>query len=378
MTSVKNVIVVGALRGLVIQVLLGAHAFTNVRCFAICAKGTRYLRLSNLCSKYWQVEFDGSEDDRFTDIVNQLAESMPDLVLISADCDGARMTCRVRDRLKPVIAPAPDCTMLDLFDNKWRFYQFCKEHGLNVPPAQLVTAKDKLDFPAVAQELGLPFILKPINQQASRGVYLIESEDQYREKILDDDSYRYAPLIAQRYVHGVDVGLNLLAVHGEVRAIAMQERAYPQNDEAKIRFFFNPYLEKVAYIVSKESRYDGVMNIDARIEEHSGEVYLFEANPRFWRSLSASVWCGLNFVAESIERPERKDDVHLLTHGSANTFYHPVFRPSLWPYLLFVYGHRGRMSRLMIGDLCTLASQMRGGVKKLVRKNRPPRLAKHG
>jgi hypothetical protein len=88
-------------------------------------------------------------------------------------------------------------------------------------------------------------------------------------------------------------------------------------------------------------------------------VYLFEVNPRFWVSMSASVWCGLNFLAENLEREGQSDDVRFLETGTADTFYHPLFRPALWPYVLFHTGRRGRMSRLMARDMCTLGSQLR-------------------
>ncbi len=372
MASIRNFIVVGTHRGLIIQVLLAIHTFTKADCFVICPNGIRHLRLSNMCSRIWEAEFDGSDDDKIVDIVNRCAESMSDLVLISADCKGVRMINRVRDRLRVRTPPAPNDAMLDLFDNKWQFYHFCKQHGLQVPPTQLVAAKDKLDFSSAACELGLPFILKPLDQQGSAGLRLISNEQDYRENILDNDTYQFAPLLVQRFIRGVDVGLNLLSIRGKVRAIAMQQRSYPQNEEAKITFFSNNYLEKVAYIICENSRYDGVMNVDARIEEETGNIYLFEANPRFWVSLSASVWCGLNFVAENLGHSQPSTDIRLLTSGKANTFYHPLFRPVLWPYVLFNYGCRGRLSRLMAGDLCTFGSQVRTTFISGLKKVRPP------
>ena len=376
MASLRNFIVVGAHRTLVIQALLAIHTFTKANCVVICPKSIRYLHLSNMCSRHWITEFDGSGDSTFVDIVNRCAESMSDPVLVPSDCESARMTNRVRDRLKVRIARSPDKAMLDLFDNKWRFYHLCKEHDLNVPLTQIVASKSELNFSSTVREFGLPFILKPLDQHGATGVRLISSEQDYHENILENEDYQFAPLLVQRYVRGIDVGLNVLSIEGKVQAIAMQQRAYPQNEEAKIRFFSNPYLEKVAYILCEDSRYDGVMNVDARIEEQTGNVYLFEANPRFWVSLSASVWCGLNFVAENLQRSRQSADIRVLTSGTANTFYHPLFRPSLWPHVLFDYGHRGRLSRLMAGDLCTLGSQIRTNLLNGFEKNLPPGVSK--
>lgn len=378
MASVRNFVVVGMHRTLIIQALLALHAFARADCAVICPQSVRYLRLSNMCSRHWVNAFDASGDQAFADIVNQWAESMPGLVLVPCDCEGARMTNRVRDRLKVRIARTPNEAMLDLFDNKWRFHRLCKEHDLNVPATRLAASKNELDFSSTAREFGLPFILKPLDQHGATGVRLITSERDYRENILEDEAYQFSPLLVQRYIRGIDVGLNLLSIAGKVQAIAMQQRAYPQNEEAKIRFFSNRYLEKVAHILCEDSRYDGVMNVDARIEEQTGHVYLFETNPRFWVSLSASVWCGLNFAAENLERSRPSENLRVLTSGTADTFYHPLFRPSVWPRAFFDDGHQGRLSRLMAGDLCTLGSQIRTTLKNGFKKNLPPGVSRPG
>ena len=378
MTSKKNFLVIGAHRTLIIQVLLALHAAADAECVVICPGTTRYLHLSNMCSRHWIAEFDGSDDDTITGIVNRCADDMPGLVLIPADCLATRLVNRVRARLHVRIARVPDEEMLDLFDNKWRFHQFCKRLGLNVPPTQVAASKEALDFSVAAHELGLPFIVKPLDQHGAAGLLLVSSENDYRENILGNDAYRYAPLVVQRYIRGIDVGLNLLAIRGKVQAIAVQRRDYPQNEEAKIRFFSNDYLAKAAFLLCEESGYDGVMNVDARIEEDTGTVYLFEANPRYWVSLSASTWCGLNFVAENLDRMEQSEDVRVLASGTADTFYHPLFRPMLWPYVLFGRSHRGRLSRIMARDICTLGKQVRTTLIHGFGKNLPPGVSRPG
>src|SRR2546427_8654578 len=111
MASSRNFIVVGATRGLVLHVLLALHTFTDAHCVVVCAKRTRFLRFSKLVSEYLEVDFLGQDDENFIDSINRFSEDMPDLVLIPADCDGARMTSRVRNQIKAAIIPAPDSSM---------------------------------------------------------------------------------------------------------------------------------------------------------------------------------------------------------------------------------------------------------------------------
>ena len=128
MAPSRNFVVVGATRGLVLHVLLAIHTFADANCIVVCARGTRFLRYSSLASEYLEVDFFGDDDESFVDSINRFSEVMPDLVLIPADCDGARMTSRVRNRLKAAIIPAPDSSMLDCLDNKWLFYKRSEEH----------------------------------------------------------------------------------------------------------------------------------------------------------------------------------------------------------------------------------------------------------
>ncbi|WP_158598005.1 ATP-grasp domain-containing protein [Noviherbaspirillum saxi] len=354
------------------QVLLAIHSFTRANCVVICPGHIRYLHLSNMCSKILFIELNEDNENAFTEAVNQCAQMVPSPILISVDCESTRIVNKVRRQLRVTTARAPDNAMLELFDNKWRFYDFCKQNNLNVPSTQLVPSKNELNFLAVVREIGLPFILKPLDQHGAEGVRLILSEKHYSETILGDDRYDFKPLLAQRFIRGVDIGLNILSILGKVQALAIQYRAYPQNEEAKISFIPNSYLEIAARILCGSSGYDGVMNVDARLEEGSGKVYLFEANPRYWVSLSASVWCGLNFLSENLKSSYRSSEVRLLTSGKADTFYHPLFRPVFWPYILFDYGWRGRMARLMAGNVCTLGNQVRTTLKNGFKKNLPP------
>lgn len=353
----RNFIIVGVYRPLVAEVLLAIHTFTDANCIVVGGSGEmRLLRFSSLCSGYVDADFSGKGDDEFVDRVNLFAEMTPDLVLIPVDTQSTRMTNRVRSRLKARVVAAPESSALERLDDKWHFFQLCREHGLTVPPTYLVGSKHELDFVRTVREIGIPFVVKPTRLGASAGVRVVRSEADYDRDVRNNDAYQYAPLIAQRFISGTDVGLNLLSVRGSVTAIAIQERVVQRCVGSKIKFISNDYLVNVAHILARECDYDGVMNVDARIEEGTSKVYLFESNPRYWRSLWASVWCGLNFVAENIDPSPRRNGIRMLTSGSADVYYHPLYRPSMWRYAMFDHGWRGRMLREKMGDPYTLAS----------------------
>jgi predicted ATP-grasp superfamily ATP-dependent carboligase len=348
-----NFIVVGKSRNVVVAVLQAIHSFTDAHCVVIGDYETKGLGWSTLCDSQIALRFEPQDDELFVRHVNNLAAAMPHAVLIPADCEGIRMTNRVRDRLQVPITPIPEPELLEVFDDKWRFHQLCTEHEIPVPPALLAAGKHELDFSELAAEFGLPFVVKPTNQAGSLGVQIVPDEAHFNQHIRDNDNYRFAPLLAQRYIDGPDIDVSLLALHGKVSAVAVQQVV-----GAEVRFLPNAALEHIAGELCRSSGYHGVMHIDARIEKSSGRIYLFESNPRFWVSLTAAAWCGLNFVAESVAQPARPKGALTLISGTAYA-RHPLLRPACWPLLMRDRGARGKLLRAMTFDFYTLSLLLR-------------------
>ena len=384
----QDFIVVGETRALVAQALLALHTHAPARCLVIGGRHSGLLRWSPMCARHVKINFYGADDDRFVDTVNQHAQARPGAILVPADCQGNRMINRVRGRLHAAMMPAPDAPMLACMNDKWRFHQFCMAHGVPVPPARYFADKHAIDFVQAARQFGLPFVVKPLDQAVSTGVVIVTSEADFHAMVADNDAYCFAPLIVQRHIAGCDVGLNLLSLHGTVAAMAIQRRV-----NSTVHFFAHAELEAIGHTIARASGYHGVMNIDARIEEGSGRVYLFESNPRLWRSLAASVWCGVNFAGACVDRtdhdrpapapigtpalatgsetdgparPHAGDACRrpvpapvCLSAGVADVYYHPVLRPAQWRHVFFDSGRQGRMARLMMTDPYLLASSVR-------------------
>lgn len=354
-----RVIVVGPEKNMVVQVLLAIRCWTNAHCTAVCRPGSRHIRHSLLVDHYAEFAFDGSDDERFVDFVNRLEQQQPGQLLVPADTHGNRLINRLRQRLSARCAVAPDDCMLDALDDKWQFHLLCKRLGLRTPDTLYVTSKQDIDFDAAARRLGLPFIVKPCSEAQSHGACVISTREELQRRIIGDRDYRYAPLVLQQFIRGHDVGLNLSAVHGQLNAVAMQRRRDPSDDGSAIGFFYSPELDHAARAICEATRYQGVMNVDGRIEDGTGHVWLFESNPRYWRSLSASVWAGMNFAAENLAARLPLGAPRMLCDGRANAYHHPLLRPHLWWHALFGLGSQRRLARLLAVDICTLMNTLR-------------------
>lgn len=336
-------IVVGKGDRVVSAVVQSLYACTGTPCVVIGDSSTHWLRWSRPCSRHIHTDFDGSADGPFIAAINDIHRSDPHAVVIPADCPGIAMVQRLRGQLDADVIPAPDPGTLALMDDKFRFHQFCRDQEIEVPDTYYVGTKAHLDFAAAQEALGLPFVLKPSNESGSVGVLVIHDKAEFIRKVRDEPRYAFTSLIAQRYVDGEDIDMSLLAVRGRLVAFAIQQTVGPV-----VRFLANARLQAMGARLCAACAYDGVMHIDARIEKGSGRVFLIESNPRFWASLGAAAWCGLNFVEESIRGTFDDAVPRSLIAGVAGR-RHALLRPDAWLNLLEP-GQRGRLARAEILD----------------------------
>jgi predicted ATP-grasp superfamily ATP-dependent carboligase len=91
------------------------------------------------------------------------------------------------------------------------------------------------------------------------------------------------------------VPISVLADRGSIKNFAVQIRK-----EKMLCFVQNNELAKLTEAIVRDLCYTGLIHIDARLHDTSGEIFLVEANPRFWGSLDEATVCGLNFVKAGI------------------------------------------------------------------------------
>lgn len=336
-----------------IEVLQAVRSFSDGECIVAGDAAIRPLRWSAHCARHVMTGLDGSGDDEFAVWINTLAARQPATVLIPFDCEGIRMAERLKGRLQLRMVPVPDVATLDLLEDKWSFYAFCNQHALPVPLTRLVGTKEAIDFDAVAAEFGVPFVLKPTNWSGSLGVHIVTSRAYFEQHILGDGRYVFDTLIVQQFIAGKDACLSVLANRGRLLALAIQQPIME-----RIEFMPNAGLEHIASQICSASVYHGVMNLDVRIEKQTGKLFLIEANPRFYASLTASVACGLNFVEESLALTEGVVQPKRLVAGRFEK-RHPLFTPSLWRCLLWDFDARGRLLRAKAFDPFTLGMLVR-------------------
>ncbi len=342
----RNAVVVGNSLQVLGPVLEAIRSFSRAEISVIGNDSTRSIRWSLLCNHWHRHTLLAGDDQSLLDILEKACRHDHPARIIAVDCDAAHALNRLRQRLPAPLIPMPDQAQLSMLEDKWCFYRLCQLQGLPTPLTLCFEHKHQLHYQVLSSTLGTPFVIKPSNLAGSQGVRIIRDEAMLHSEILAREDYQFRPLLAQEFIPGEDIDISLLAIGGRVMTLATQ-----QVSGSVVRFISQPEMEALAMALCAACRYDGVMHIDARINRSSGRIYLIESNPRFWASMTAALWCGLNFVQESLryaDDPEPPTAPLRLAQGRAYTRY-PLLRADSLRCLLSK-SLRGRLLRSAVID----------------------------
>ena len=258
------------------------------------------LRWSRFCAGYHQASFrfDMLDYDHAAYEIRRTAIRLGADILFPSDDVSTRLLATIGPQIGIRTSALPDPGCFDLLNDKWSFYRLCVAHGARTPETRRYHDTGELRRAIESGRLAPPFMLKPPNRSGSVGVQYFQ--DRPGAAALDAIDYR--PILAQRFIQGREVGINVVCRHGTVIAHAIQERR-----GRSFRLLENADLLANVTRVVAASRLHGPANFDAIIEERSGLGYILECNPRFWYTIYMSKVLGLDFVGMCIDPASRPD-----------------------------------------------------------------------
>lgn len=333
-----TLILVGTQPRIVFPVLRAAH-LQGHKTVVLGPRSTRSLRWSPWCGTHVLAELGDTQASGA--VLRELVKTHGEATVVPCDCDGIRFLQRLGDATLPTI-PMPGPASLEVLDDKWRFWQLCEQHGLPVPRTVHADRCADLDFDRVAAAVGVPFVVKPTCDSGSRGVVVVRQRADLHDKVVANENYPTGPVIAQTYIAGCDIDADLLAVDGQIRLLATHLVHDHWTD-----FGRHAHLEELAQTLCRVTDFSGPMNIDARLEENTGRIYLVEANPRFWASVDLALPAGLDFLAASLTPP---DALRMGPECIRVNRRHPLLRPREWAGLLTSRAPDARLARALLMD----------------------------
>jgi predicted ATP-grasp superfamily ATP-dependent carboligase len=234
--------------------------------------------------------FDGIAHDTHSAAINDYCKTAGVSVILADVIPTAGLLHDLRPHIHtPSYAPEPLERLTQIHD-KWRFYTVLKT-DFRMPRTALITSLSDLDE-ATVDWVGRPFLLKPLNGEAGRGIRYFETCSDAISDQATSRNYRALPLIIQQYIDGENFGYSVLAKNGHALADDVQ---YWGSDDVRT-FCRNEEVTSLCRSVIMKLNYSGPAFIDLRKDKNDGQYYPLECNCRFWSTMTANAWMGMNYA----------------------------------------------------------------------------------
>jgi len=251
------------------------------------AKFSRYL------SGYDRLQptYGDGEGERLATVLKSINAAHEVLAVVPSDVGSAGALHDAKPFMDGIPAfPVSSPETLDMMDDKWRFQKFLEENDIPAPRSILISEPGDIGRIA-SMGITFPAVVKSLYGESGHGVFVAKTAQDAERYLQSGSHYACLPLLVQEFVPGLDADLSILCEGGEVRAQILQIR----RNGYILEFAHNDFVTEIGRRIARAADFSGVANIDLRIDEATGEATVIECNPRFWYTLQASMWRGLNF-----------------------------------------------------------------------------------
>ncbi|MCP5365544.1 MAG: ATP-grasp domain-containing protein [Hyphomicrobiales bacterium] len=234
-------------------------------------------------------------------------------IVIPSDVTSAKFLSEARGFMNSACAfPISDSVTLDVLDDKWSFAQLLQRMSIPHPKTVLLTNTSQIEELPISP----PLAVKPLDERGSHGFAVFQTTSELSQYIASNAPYAQFPLIVQEFIPGHLICCNILAYQGEVLVSTTHKNYSDQESE----FLENNDILDVINLIVKETAYTGVANFDIILNDQNKDFRVLECNPRFWNSLYASKWWGVDFAKLGIdlafERISKQDFADVGQRGS--------------------------------------------------------------
>jgi predicted ATP-grasp superfamily ATP-dependent carboligase len=268
--------------------VLRVAAAAGADVYVLGTPASRSLRYSRDCKRFILTRYPivGERDVSLADEINRAAREHAIDMVLPGDAQATRSLIAVKELIDAPVFPTPSLRKFDYLNDKWRFTELCESLGMAVPRSVLAADAATLRAQVESGVVALPAIVKPVNRDGGLGVLKLEPSN-WREQIARVD---YAPIIAQEFIPGRDIGASLYAERGEIRAFIAHELK-----RATYRALDDERIVTALSRIATHLELDGVYNFDMRLAP-DGTIHYLECNPRFFYKMDLSMVAGVNFI----------------------------------------------------------------------------------
>ena len=206
--------------------------------------------------------------------------------VMSDECDIAMNM--VAELGKAFNVPTMDEETAALFTDKFLMREFSKKHGLKYPEYKFCKTVD--DAIALQKEINKPIIIKPLDSNASHGVFKCCNEEEIRKHFDESMSFSRVEksVLAERFIVGTEFTIDgVKTPHGHYTMAISEKKHFAHNESIANELLFSHYNPNFDYdklratndaFVMKSNLQFGFTHAEYKFED--GEFYLIEIAAR--------------------------------------------------------------------------------------------------
>lgn len=206
--------------------------------------------------------------------------------VMSDECDIAMNL--VAELGKTFNVPTLDEESAALYTDKFLMREFSKKHGLRYPEYKFCKSVD--DAVALLKEINRPIIIKPLDSNASHGVFKCTTEEEVRKHFDESMSFSRVEksVLAERFIVGTEFTIDgVKTPHGHYTMAISEKKHFVHNESIANELLFSHYNPKFDYdklratndaFVMKSNLQFGFTHAEYKYED--GEFFLIEIAAR--------------------------------------------------------------------------------------------------
>jgi predicted ATP-grasp superfamily ATP-dependent carboligase len=290
----RRVVAFGRNPALALKVI---YCLSTVAEVHLCFHGSNnYAARSRHVSRAYRVDLDRDSPREVLARLNGIVRDCHAEVVFPTDMETTAYLHALRLEVDgAAVVPTVGGAVLKEIHNKWSFALRLQAAGLATPKTTLLANRGDLRSELVAQ-VGFPVVVKPLDCESSHGVVRFNSFAELAEYVESGRRYSEPPLILQSFAPGRDVDISVMAQGGRILASACQE----WTPHGTLRFSDDSEMLSLAAAIVELFEFSGPAHFDMRRDPETGRLVVLECNPRYWYTIPAALWSGLNFAEVGI------------------------------------------------------------------------------
>lgn len=193
--------------------------------------------------------------------------------------------------------PTLDKETAALYTDKFLMREFCKKHGLLYPEYKL--CKTVADAESLLTQLGRPIIIKPLDSNASHGVFKCSTAEEIRDHFDEAMSFSRVEksVLAERFIEGTEFTIDSVKTPNKHYCLAISEKKhFKHNKNIANELLFSHHSDRFDYDAIRQAN-DTFVNLSnlqfgfthAEYKCEDGNFYLIEIAARGGGNMISSV-----------------------------------------------------------------------------------------